>query len=110
MLFRSLLFASGDTMAFSSVYGSCESTAYSIHGWTASGRPTAYGNIAVDTSVFPFGTRFYILTNDGYLEYGMAVASDTGSAIKGTKLDLWFDSYDDACSFGRRYCTVYVLN
>ena len=105
-----LLFASGDTMAFSSVYGSCESTAYSIHGWTASGRPTAYGNIAVDTSVFPFGTRFYILTNDGYLEYGMAVASDTGSAIKGTKLDLWFDSYDDACSFGRRYCTVYVLN
>lgn len=48
-----LLFASGDTMAFSSVYGSCESTAYSIHGWTASGRPTAYGNIAVDTSVFP---------------------------------------------------------
>ncbi|MFQ9443805.1 MAG: 3D domain-containing protein [Vescimonas sp.] len=40
----------------------------------------------------------------------MAVASDTGSAIKGTKLDLWFDSYDDACSFGRRYCTVYVLN
>ena len=104
-----LLFASGDTMAFSSVYGSCESTAYSIHGWTASGRPTAYGNIAVDTSVFPFGTRFYILTNDGYLEYGMAVASDTGSAIKGTKLDLWFDSYDDACSFGRRYCTVYVL-
>ena len=98
------------TMAFSSVYGSCESTAYSIHGWTASGRPTAYGNIAVDTSVFPFGTRFYILTNDGYLEYGMAVASDTGSAIKGTKLDLWFDSYDDACSFGRRYCTVYVLN
>ena len=94
----------------SSVYGSCESTAYSIHGWTASGRPTAYGNIAVDTSVFPFGTRFYILTNDGYLEYGMAVASDTGSAIKGTKLDLWFDSYGDACSFGRRYCTVYVLN
>lgn len=105
-----LTFASGDTMAFSSVYGSCESTAYSIHGWTASGRPTAYGNIAVDTSVFPFGTRFYILTNDGYLEYGMAVASDTGSAIKGTKLDLWFDSFGDACSFGRRYCTVYVLN
>ena len=70
----------------------------------------AVGDIAVDTSVFPFGTRFYILTNDGYLEYGMAVASDTGSAIKGTKLDLWFDSYDDACSFGRRYCTVYVLN
>ena len=41
---------------------------------------------------------------------GIAVASDTGSAIKGPKLDLWFDSCDDACSFGRRYCTVYVLN
>ncbi len=47
---------------FSSVYGSCESTAYSIHGWTASGRPTAYGNIAVDTSVFPL--RHTVLYSD----------------------------------------------
>ena len=61
-----LLFASGDTMTFSSQV-TCNASAYAIHGRTASGRPTQYGNIAVDPSVFPYGTRFYIYTDDGYL-------------------------------------------
>ena len=104
-----LLFASGDTMAFSSQV-TCNASAYAIHGWTASGRPTQYGNIAVDPSVFPYGTRFYIYTDDGYLTYGMATAADCGTSIKGYKLDLWFDEYDQACRFGRRNCTVFVLN
>lgn len=47
-----LLFASGDTMTFSRTLV-CSATAYSIGTRTASGRPTAVGNIAVDTSVFP---------------------------------------------------------
>ena len=51
-----LLFASGDTMTFSRTLV-CSATAYSIGTRTASGRPTAVGNIAVDTSVFPYGTR-----------------------------------------------------
>lgn len=104
-----LLFASGDTMTFSSQV-TCNASAYAIHGWTASGRPTQYGNIAVDPSVFPYGTRFYIYTDDGYLTYGMATAADCGTSIKGYKLDLWFDEYDQACRFGRRNCTVFVLN
>ena len=104
-----LTFASGDTMAFSSQV-TCNASAYAIHGWTASGRPTQYGNISVDPSVFPYGTRFYIYTDDGYLTYGMATAADCGTSIKGYKLDLWFDEYDQACRFGRRNCTVFVLN
>lgn len=104
-----LLFASGDTMTFSSQV-TCNASAYAIHGWTASGRPTQYGNIAVDPSVFPYGTRFYIYTDDGYLTYGMATAADCGTSIKGYKLDLWFDEYDQACRFGRRNCTVFVLD
>ena len=104
-----LLFASGDTMTFSSQV-TCNASAYAIHGRTASGRPTKYGNIAVDPSVFPYGTRFYIYTDDGYLTYGMATAADCGTSIKGHKLDLWFDEYDQACRFGRRNCTVFVLN
>ena len=76
----------------------------------ASGRPTAYGNIAVDPSVFPYGTQFYIYTDDGYMTYGMATASDCGTSIKGYKLDLWFDEYSQACAFGRRNCTVFVLS
>ena len=104
-----LTFASGDTMLFSSQV-TCNASAYAIHGWTASGRPTQYGNIAVDPSVFPYGTQFYIYTDDGYLTYGMATAADCGGSIKGNKIDLWFDEYSQACRFGRRNCTVFVLN
>ena len=96
-------------MAFSSQV-TCNASAYAIHGHTASGRPTAYGNIAVDPSVFPYGTQFYIYTDDGYMTYGMATASDCGTSIKGYKLDLWFDEYSQACAFGRRNCTVFVLS
>ena len=104
-----LLFKSGQTMTFSQKV-TCNATAYSIGSWTASGLPTKVGNIAVDPKVFPYGTRFYIYTNDGYLVYGNAVAADCGSAIKGYKIDLWFETYAEACNFGRRDCTVFVLN
>ena len=104
-----LLFKSGDTMTFREKV-TCNATAYSIGSWTASGLPTKVGHIAVDTNVFPYHTRFYIYTNDGYLVYGNAVAADCGSAIKGYKIDLWFETFDEACDFGRRDCTVFVLN
>ncbi len=104
-----LLFKSGETMTFSEKV-TCNATAYSIGSWTASGLPTKVGHIAVDTSVFPYHTRFYIYTNDGYLVYGNAVAADWGSAIKGYKIDLWFETFDEACWFGRRDCTVFVLD
>ena len=44
------------------------------------------------------------------MTYGMATASDCGTSIKGYKLDLWFDEYSQACAFGRRNCTVFVLS
>ena len=103
-----LTFVSGDTLKFSYVT-ICNATAYALHGYTASGYPTEMGNIAVDTSVFPYGTRFFIQTTSGSWVYGMAVARDCGSGIKGNKIDLWFDEYATACSWGRRDCTVYVL-
>ena len=88
----------------------CSATAYSIGTRTASGRPTAVGNIAVDTSVFPYGTRMYVQTVKGSWHYGMATAADCGTAIKGNKIDLWFRTYSEACDWGRRDCTVYVLD
>jgi 3D (Asp-Asp-Asp) domain-containing protein len=103
-----LTFNSGATMAYSKVL-TCNATAYSTHGSTATGYPTAVGNIAVDPSVIPYGTRMYIQTTSGSWVYGMAVARDCGGAIQGNRLDLWFDSYSTACSFGRRDCTVYIL-
>lgn len=104
-----LLFASGDSMTFSRAL-TCSASAYSIGNRTASGRPTAVGNIAVDTDVFPYGTRMYVQTQSGSWHYGMATAADCGSSIRGNKIDLWFESYAEACNWGRRDCTVYVLD
>ena len=88
----------------------CSATAYSIGTRTASGRPTAVGNIAVDTSVFPYGTRMFIVSNDGAYVYGIAVAEDCGGDIKGDRMDLYFPTFNECIQFGRRVCTIYFLD
>jgi len=70
---------------------------------TATGTMPRVGVVAVDPSVIPLGTRLYI---DGY---GFAQAEDTGRAIKGDKIDLFFDTQEETKSFGRRWVTVYIL-
>ena len=53
-------------------------------GTTATGVPVGWGTVAVDPSVIPLGTR---LTIPGY---GDGVAADTGPAVQGATVDLWF--------------------
>ena len=103
-----MLFASGDTMTFSRTLV-CSATAYSIGTRTASGRPTAVGNIAVDTSVFPYGTRMYVQTVKGSWHYGMATAADCGTAIKGNKIDIAVSTHERANELGVQYANVYLL-
>lgn len=67
------------------------------------------GAIAVDPTVIPYGTRMYIVSNDGKYIYGIATAEDCGSAIKGYRIDLYFDSVDECNTFGIRNCQVYFL-
>ena len=74
-----------------------------LYGITASGRHVEHGIVAVDPSVIPLGTRLYV---DGY---GFALAADTGSAIRGYKIDLFMYDLTDARQFGRRDITVFVL-
>ena len=77
---------------------------------TATGIRPYKGIVAVDPRVIPLGTKLYIETADGSYVYGTAVAADTGSAIKGNKIDLFLES-ESACNrFGRRTVNVYVLN
>ncbi|WP_409301092.1 LysM peptidoglycan-binding domain-containing protein [Peribacillus sp. SCS-155] len=59
--------------------------------------------IAVDPSVIPLGTKVYV---EGY---GYATAQDTGGAIKGNKIDLFFADKQDALNWGRRQVTVKIL-
>ena len=73
---------------------------------TASGTAVHVGSVAVDKSVIPLGTRMYIVAG-GNVVYGLAVAEDTGA--KGSKIDLYYDTYEECIQFGRRTCTVYIL-
>ena len=89
-------------------------TAYtsSAGGKTASGRPAQYGVIAVDPNVIPLGTKLYVeSTDDGKSwQYGYCVAGDTGGAVKGNKIDLFFNSNNECLQFGRRSAIVYILD
>jgi cystine transport system substrate-binding protein len=85
--------ASGRTLTVSS-------TGYALPGRTATGIPVGWGVIAVDPAVIPLGTR---LTVPGY---GEGVAADTGSAVRGATIDLWFPSLNQARAWGRRTVTI----
>ena len=76
------------------------STGYAIRGRTASGLPTGWGIVAVDPSVIPLGTR---MTIPGY---GEGVAADTGGAVRGATIDLWFPTVAQALEWGRRTVTI----
>jgi 3D (Asp-Asp-Asp) domain-containing protein/peptidoglycan hydrolase CwlO-like protein len=75
-------------------------TGYSLKGHTATGAPTGWGVVAVDPSVIPLGTR---MTIPGY---GDGVAADTGSAIVGPHIDLWFPTLAQARAWGVRTVTI----
>lgn len=82
-------------------------------GWgtkTASGIKAKVGVIAVDPRIIPLGTRVYVTSADGKSwYYGYAVAGDTGGAIKGNRIDLFFNSHYECVNFGRRSAKVYIL-
>jgi 3D (Asp-Asp-Asp) domain-containing protein/peptidoglycan hydrolase CwlO-like protein len=75
-------------------------TGYALPGSTATGLPVGWGIVAVDPSVIPLGTH---MTVPGY---GEAVAADTGGAIVGNTIDLWFPSDAAANAWGRRTVTI----
>jgi 3D (Asp-Asp-Asp) domain-containing protein len=58
-------------------------------------------SIAVDPAVIPYDSKVYI---DGK-EY---IAHDCGGAIKGKRIDVYFESHQDALAFGVQYENVEV--
>jgi 3D (Asp-Asp-Asp) domain-containing protein len=75
-------------------------TGYALGGSTATGLPVGWGVVAVDPSVIPLGSH---MTVPGY---GEAVAADTGSAVVGATIDLWFPTVAQADAWGRRTVTI----
>ena len=67
------------------------------YGVTASGAVVEAGRtIAVDSSVIPLGSE-------------IVIAEDTGSAIKGNRIDIYFDTHQEALNFGVQYADVYII-
>lgn len=79
-------------------------TGYALPGTTASGRPVGWGAVAVDPSVIPMGSR---LSVPGY---GLGVAADTGGAIRGARIDLWFPTVAQALAWGTRVVTITIYS
>ena len=73
-------------------------------GITASGTVATEGRtVSADPSVLPLGTHIYI---EGLGEY---VVEDTGSAIKGSILDVFLNSHDACLQRGIEYRDVYII-
>ena len=85
-----------------------QSTAYTGGTLTATGykpvyNPGGISTIAVDPNVIPLGSKVYVSG------YGTAIAADTGGAIKGNIIDVYFNSEADCIAWGRRTVTVEIL-
>lgn len=113
---------SGKNFSYSKVL-TCTATAYDLsfqscgkrpghpaYGITASGTRAKVGTVAVDPRVIPLGTKMYIESVDGQYVYGYCTAEDTGGAIKGYKVDLFYNTTAECYQFGRRAVRVYILS
>lgn len=77
------------------------------YGLTSSGvkvKRDLYSTIAADTKIFPFGTILYIP------DYGFGVVADRGGAVKGNKIDLYFDTVADVyAQWGKKQLDIYLV-
>ena len=81
-----------------------EATAYTYTGnKTATGVEPREGLIAVDPKVIAMGSKVYV---EGY---GYAIAADTGGAIRGNRIDVFFPTFRQCVDWGRKSVRIYVL-
>jgi len=73
------------------------------YGIAYSGWKVDKGVIAVDPNVIELGTIVYVPG------YGYALALDTGSAIKGNKIDLFFDNEKEESAWGKREVEIKII-
>ena len=79
---------------------------------TASGAVARRGLVAVNPKQIPYGSKLYIVADDGTV-YGYCTAADTGGFVtngSGTLVDLYMDSYGECTRWGKRNVTIYVIS
>ncbi len=63
-----------------------------------------YSTVAADLSIHPIGTILFIPG------YGFGVVADKGGAIKGNRVDLFFNTVDDVYNqWGKKEIDVYII-
>jgi len=96
--------ATGYTAGYESTGKNPDSPAYGITYSGVKVKRDLYSTIAADLTVFPVGTILFIP------EYGYGVVADTGSAIKGNRLDLYYETVQDVYNeWGKKTVEVYVV-
>ncbi|RPI29062.1 MAG: hypothetical protein EHM61_02990 [Acidobacteria bacterium] len=81
-------------------------TAYSVRGTTASGVSTNTGIVAADPNVLPIGSVIEMRVGS---HSGIYTVLDTGSFIKGNRIDIYLPDSDQANEFGRRPVKIRIL-
>ena len=82
-----------------------KATSYTGKQLTYLGTQARYGVIATDPKVIPLGSKVYIPYFDKVF-----IAEDTGSAIKGNKIDIWLPTYKEAMNWGIRNIDIIILD
>lgn len=83
-------------------YRNFSASAYCLTGRTATGRKAGTGIVAVDPRIIPLGSKIEIFGMGTY------IASDTGGAIKGNRIDIWMPC-KSAIIFGRRAVKIKII-
>ncbi len=83
-------------------YCGCEKCCGNTHGITASGTHVTAGRTIAAPSNFAFGTELIINGHTYTVE-------DRGGAIKGNRIDIYFESHEEALRFGVQYLEVFKV-
>jgi 3D (Asp-Asp-Asp) domain-containing protein len=101
---KTKVIATGYTAGYESTGKNPNSPTYGITYSGVKVKRDLYSTVAADLSVFPVGTILFIPG------YGYGVVADKGSAIKGNKLDLFYDTVDDVyASWGKKTLDIYIV-
>ena len=96
--------ATGYTAGVESTGKNPNSPAYGVTYSGVKVKRDLYSTIAADLTVFPVGTILFVPG------YGYGVVADTGSAIKGNRLDLYYETVQDVYNqWGKKTVDVYVV-
>ena len=76
----------------------------------STGKAVDQGYVAVNPSIIPYGSKLWIVADDGEV-YGYAIAADTGGSVGRNDIlvDLFMWSYDECIQWGAKNVTIYVI-